>query len=146
MAVMVRAIRLALRIGRSESLVSQLELKPHSTDKEDVFWPGDADPDIITDTEIEGFIRRNAETNYHPVSVTSRLVLTHAHSTSWMQVGTAKMGASQGEGVVDPELRVYGVDGLRIMDASVFPKQMSGHPACIVFAMAYRAADLIAVN
>jgi choline dehydrogenase len=68
MAVMVRAIRLALRIGRSEPLVGQLELKPHSTDKEDVFWPGDADPDVITDDEIEAFIRRNAETNYHPVS------------------------------------------------------------------------------
>ena len=48
------------------------------------------------------------------------------------------------EGVVDPKLRViYGVEGLRIMDASVFPKQMSGHPACIIFAMASRAADLI---
>ena len=68
MAVMVRAIRLALRIGRSEPLVGQLELKPHSTNKEDVFWPGDADPDVITDDEIEAFIRRNAETNYHPVS------------------------------------------------------------------------------
>ena len=65
---MVRAIRLALRIGRSEPLVSQLELKPHSTDKKNVFWPGDADPDIITDSEIEGFIRDHAETNYHPVS------------------------------------------------------------------------------
>lgn len=65
---MVRAIRLALRIGRSEPLVSKLELKPHSTDKKDVFWPGDADPDMITDGEIEDHIRRNAETNYHPVS------------------------------------------------------------------------------
>jgi choline dehydrogenase-like flavoprotein len=45
--------------------------------------------------------------------------------------------------VVDPELRVYGVAGLRVMDASVFPTQMSGHPACIILAMALRAADLI---
>lgn len=64
---MVRAIRLALRISRTEPLVNKLELKPHSTDK-DIFWPGDADPDIITDAEIEEFIRRNVETNYHPVS------------------------------------------------------------------------------
>ncbi|KAF8580208.1 GMC oxidoreductase [Ramaria rubella] len=124
MATMVRAVRLALRIGRSEPLVSQLELKPHSTNKEDVFWPGDADPDIITDAEIEAFIRRNAETNFHPV-------------------GTAKIGSSANEGVVDPELRVHGAEGLRVMDASVFPTQMSGHPACIIYAMAYRAADLI---
>ena len=53
------------------------------------------------------------------------------------------MGASAETGVVDPELHVYGVEGLRIMDASVFPTQMSGHPACIIYAMAYRAADLI---
>jgi choline dehydrogenase len=60
-----------------------------------------------------------------------------------VQVGTAKIGASAEEGVVDPQLRVYGIDGLRVMDASVFPKQMSGHPACIIIAMAYRAADII---
>ena len=58
-------------------------------------------------------------------------------------MGTTKIGSSQEEGVVDPELRVYGIEGLRIMDASVFPKQMSGHPAYIIYAMAYRAADLI---
>jgi choline dehydrogenase len=68
MEVMVRAIRLALRVGRSQPLVDQLKLKPHSIDKEDVFWPGDADPDVISDAEIEAFICRNAETNYHPVS------------------------------------------------------------------------------
>ncbi|KAF8526922.1 GMC oxidoreductase [Hysterangium stoloniferum] len=124
MAVMVRAIRLALRIARSEPLADKLDLKPHSTDKQDVFWPGDADPDVITDSEIAAFIRRNAETNYHPV-------------------GTAKIGASASEGVVDPKLCVYGVEGLRVMDASVFPNQMSGHPTSIILAMAYRAADII---
>lgn len=67
----------------------------------------------------------------------------HGYVSSRVQVGTAKIGASQDEGVVDPELRVYGVDGLRIVDASVFPNQMSGHPMCIIYAMAYRAADLI---
>ena len=78
MTVVVRAIRLALRIARSEPLVSKLELKQHSTDKEDVFWPGDADPDVITDAEIKEFIRRNVETTYHPVSShIHHLLLSH---------------------------------------------------------------------
>jgi hypothetical protein len=68
MALMVRAIRLALRIARSEPLAGQLDLKPHSTDTADVFWPGDADPDVISDEEIAGFIRGHGQTNYHPVS------------------------------------------------------------------------------
>ena len=71
---------MALRIGRSEPLVNKLELRPHSINKEDVFWPGDADPDIITDTEIEGFIRRNGETNYHPVSMFLSVAFSHSNA------------------------------------------------------------------
>jgi choline dehydrogenase len=59
------------------------------------------------------------------------------------KVGTAKIGRNANEGVVDPELRVYGAEGLRIMDASVFPKLMSGHPTAVILAMAYRIADII---
>lgn len=59
------------------------------------------------------------------------------------QTSTAKMGRSAGEGVVDPALRVHGVDGLRVVDASVFPTMVSGHPCAVIVAMAERAADLI---
>ena len=50
--------------------------------------------------------------------------------SDWHPVGTCAMGGSQGReaGVVDERLRVYGVGGLRVVDASVFPTHISGHP------------------
>jgi len=69
--------------------------------------------------ELEPFIRNTAETLYHPI-------------------GTCGMGT-----VVDSRLRVRGVDGLRVIDASVMPKIVTGHPNAAVVMIAERGADLI---
>ena len=61
----------------------------------------------------------------------------------FLQTSTARIGASPETGVVDPQLRVFGVKGLRVVDASVFPNQISGHPAAVVVAVAEKAADII---
>lgn len=57
-------------------------------------------------------------------------------------VGTCRMGADEAS-VVDPALRVRGVEGLRVMDASVMPQIPSGNTAAPTMAMAWRAADII---
>jgi choline dehydrogenase len=57
-------------------------------------------------------------------------------------VGSAAMGPADSD-VVDPQLRVRGVDGLRIADASVLPTQVSGNTAAPAMLVGYRAAELI---
>ena len=72
----------------------------------DEIQPGDA---MQTDEQIDAFIREHAESAYHPC-------------------GTARMGAASDPGaVVDPELRVIGVEGLRVADSSVFPRITNGN-------------------
>lgn len=57
-------------------------------------------------------------------------------------VGTCRMGGDA-DSVVDSALRVRGVDGLRVVDCSVMPTQISGNTAGPVMAIAWRAAELI---
>ncbi|QSX78452.1 GMC family oxidoreductase [Agrilutibacter solisilvae] len=78
----------------------------------------------LTDAELVDFIRAKAETIYHPI-------------------GTCRMG-SDDTAVVDPQLRVRGVDGLRVVDASVMPRLIGGNTNAPTMMMAERAADLIA--
>ncbi|WP_372789932.1 GMC family oxidoreductase [Paraconexibacter sp.] len=78
---------------------------------------------LQTDEEIASGVRKIAHTLYHPV-------------------GTCRIGGG-GQGVVDSELRVQGLDALRIVDASVLPSLPRGHTHGTVQAVAERAADLI---
>jgi choline dehydrogenase len=67
-----------------------------------------------------------------------RAVITYHH-----QVGTCKMGIDEAA-VVDPELRVYGVEGLRVADASVMPAVTSGNTHAPSMMIGEKAADLVA--
>ncbi len=76
-----------------------------------------------TDDEIARHIRDTVETIYHPA-------------------GTCAMGAGA-ESVVDATLRVRGLEGLRVVDASVMPEIVGGNPNAAVVMLAEKAADLI---
>lgn len=75
-------------------------------------------------TELHADIRRWSETLYHPV-------------------GTCRMGTND-EAVVDPQLRVHGVAGLRVADASVMPNLIRGHTNAPAIMIGEKAAALIA--
>lgn len=77
-----------------------------------------------SDADIDAWIRSSASTLYHPA-------------------GTCKMGPREEGGVVDTELKVYGVQGLRIVDASVLPMLPASHTMTTVYAVAEKAADII---
>ncbi|KIM91603.1 GMC oxidoreductase [Piloderma croceum F 1598] len=113
--ILIHANRLCMRIGHAKALESMLDLKAKPTDKKDYFWSGDVDPDTVTDEEIADFIRDNAETIYHPV-------------------GTARISIDDKDSVIDPDLKVHGVQGLRVVNASIFPSQISGHPTAALIA------------
>jgi choline dehydrogenase-like flavoprotein len=55
------------------------------------------------------------------------------------QMGTARMGSSAGDGAIDPEGRVYGVEGLVVVDASAFPTASGVNPMLTIMALAHRA-------
>lgn len=65
--------------------------------------------------------------------------------TDWHPVGTCRMGGDlgAGAGVVGDRLRVYGVQGLRVIDASVMPLQISGHLQATVYAIAEKGAEMV---
>ena len=80
-------------------------------------------PEVESDAEIDAFVRARAESAYHPAC-------------------TCRMGGDE-LAVVDGETRVHGVEGLRVVDASIMPSIVSGNLNAPTIMVAEKAADII---
>lgn len=109
------SLRAGFRVARD--LAAQPSMKPFI---EAEFFPG---PNCQSDEEIDEHIRNTCITVHHPA-------------------GTCRAG-SDADAVVDPELRVRGVEGLRAVDASVMPDLVCGNINAAVIMIAEKASDLI---
>ena len=111
----MRTLAAGMRMARE--VIRQGELDAFRGDE---FLPG---PEVVGDSELHAYIRAVASTLHHAA-------------------GTCRMGRDD-MAVVDPDLRVHGVDGLRVVDASVMPDLVSGNINACVLMIAERASDLI---
>ncbi len=112
-----RALREGVKIARK--VAAQAALAPYNSGEHE---PGAA---VQTDAEIDAWIAATGETIYHPV-------------------GTCRMGAADDPmAVVDDELRVIGLKGLRVVDASVMPTLVGGNTNAPTIMIAEKAADMI---
>jgi choline dehydrogenase len=111
----VTVITAALREARE--ILAADAFRPYVTTE---LQPG---PQVQTDEDWERYLQGSSSRSYHPIA-------------------TCKMGIDA-NAVVNPELSVLGVDGVRVVDASIMPDLISGHTNAPVIMVAERAADLI---
>ena len=97
-----------------------MSAEPISNYVEEEIAPGN---DLETDEEILTWVRNTAETTYHPV-------------------GTCKMG-NDTNAVVGPDLKVHGLDGLRVADASIMPTLTSGNTNAPSIMIGEKCSDML---
>ncbi|CAI6041136.1 unnamed protein product [Clonostachys chloroleuca] len=114
-SILVEGIKACRKIAQQEPFKSWIKRE---------IAPG---PELTTDAELDEFARQASGTVYHPTS-----------TTKMGNIETDRMA------VVDPELRVRGIKGLRIADAGVFPTMLSVNPMLTVLAVGERCAELVA--
>ncbi|XP_044735200.1 glucose dehydrogenase [FAD, quinone]-like [Chrysoperla carnea] len=117
--VLVEGIKIAVQIGESSSFK-----KYNST---------------LHSTPFLGCEQYRFQSDEYWECCVRRITITLNH-----QAGTCKMGPSNDpDAVVDPELRVHGINGLRVVDASIMPSLVAGHPTAAIYMIGEKASDMI---
>ncbi|KAF9199617.1 hypothetical protein BGZ49_010240 [Haplosporangium sp. Z 27] len=117
----MRAMREILRFARK--LGKRMQQDPDMAGAE--CFPGEKVVPSDDDAALEAYIRQECFSAKHPM-------------------GTCPMGPSSNpEAVVDARLKVHGIDALRVVDASIFPRSLSGHTAAATVMVAEKASDMI---
>ena len=111
----IDAFRACMRLTRE--IIAQPAMDPY---RDTEIQPGEA---IQSDDEIDAFVRSSVESAYHPSC-------------------TCRMGEDP-MAVVDSETRVHGIEGLRVVDSSIFPSIPNGNLNAPTIMLAERAADII---
>jgi choline dehydrogenase len=111
----LEVMRAGIRIARE--VLRQRAFDPYRGEELD---PG---AQATSDADLDAYVREKSEADYH-------------------SVGTCRMGRDPAS-VVDPELRVHGVEGLRVVDASVMPRIVGGNTNLATIMIAEKASDLI---
>lgn len=123
--VLLVGVRVCLKIMRTEAMKKYLIPVEPNDDVDSYWWPySSSNIEAITDDQLHKWMTRTAFTLYHPI-------------------GTARMGRDAETSVVDLECRVHGVKNLRVVDASIMPEQLSGHPTAPIIAIAEKMSDVI---
>lgn len=112
--ILVEGVKLSRRLAATGAFAEDLDRE---------IWPG---PAARSDADLEAFVRRVAATLYHPAC-------------------TCAMGPTDGpiETVVDTDLKVHGLEGLRVADASVMPELVGGNTNAPTIMVAEKASDAI---
>jgi choline dehydrogenase len=111
----LQALTAGMRLARK--FTQQPALAPYVAEE---LLPG---PAVMSDAEFEANIRQTANSNLHPV-------------------GTCRMGMN-GDAVVDPRLRVHGVERLRVVDAAIMPTVPAGNTNAPTIMIGEKGADMI---
>ncbi len=112
----MRALRSAIRLAR------EVIAQPALTDlRGEELAPG---PACTSDADLDAYIRSTAISVYH-------------------HVGTCRMGPDAGSSVVAPDLKVHGIEGLRVVDASIMPDIVTGNTNAATIMIAEKASDMI---
>jgi choline dehydrogenase len=111
----------AAMVGGFRMMRRIVDAGPMDTYRGEEFSPGSS---VQSDEQILTWIRNNSQTAYHPI-------------------GTCRMGPAGPKTVVDDELRVHGLSGLRVADASIFPTMPSGNTNAPSIMVGEKAADIL---